>query len=1127
MELGRSVALLVAVLVVGSHAASAPAAGEAPREGQPADIAASAYQYRADRAADQNDPESWMLVLRHAGVPLDRPGAADVKSPAVRGVIRALLWEEVRQVRTVEVVWADDRHPDANGVALMYADSDQWWRTGTRRAVRADVSPYGRKHTFTVPKDTFGLLLCVVDADGKPKDASTCSVPEMRVYGPDTWKRMEIEIEWGFEAARAGLDYSGSVAAYDGVIGDVKPLAGEGSTAPEGAVAWKSAGKAVGRRGVRLSLLYMGRSPWRKMWPNAATVHDLARTIITVRTKSGSFSFLAADLENGPILAPEHGFFVRATAIEDPPKPAPKTQPAVEPKAPPVARELLTTKLNKLLNSADLSGWGTGDTPFVVSSPRDAAVTAGGNIVFPARGVAVHPGTGSDVAIAWRSPMAGKVAVAAKVAGLQTGGDGIVWRLVKESGKKTAVDLCKGETAGGGKQASSERPEAKALEDLTVEAGDVLLLIVNRRGSHSCDSTGVEFVIREKGGKERTWDLAKDVVENIQAGNPHADSHGNADAWSFCRAAGTAGTAAQPAAAPGAHEPPFEMQSKAGSAAEFVAELKAKGLTTIRQRVQQAPEQSWEGAMNSRFGPREFAAMPVTGQAPPMQVEVPCPWLTAQWKLGCWHNLRTAKRTPKGEVRLADHPYAVLAQETFQMVYALDLAGMHKEAGEALDLWLDLPLKASRPAGMFSDANGVFCDGGYDPPHAMGSGTIGWVMGEHYRLTGDKEWLKAKAPRMKMNAEWILRQRRLLCEIIPGGQRLWAKGLQPAHQLTPDAGGFFSQFYASDSYYWLVVRALADTLADIEPGEAAKLSAEADAYRADILAAVERSVVLSPVVAVRDGTYRSFIPPVPNARGPISLAWMWARKQSINHWDGIAWDISMGAMNLLHPSRLLTADDVRAQGHMDVLEDRFLLENRKVYMRTPNYDPSRDWFQAGWHHQCAYERNPQVHLAWDNVAAFLRGMLNQYAAHIVPGPYTFNEHSTRGPADKPFEEAGFMERFRDMLVMEDGGTLWIARGTPRVWLEQGKRIAVKDAPTYFGPLTYEIVSDVDNGKIAATVEIPSRNPPKAVFLRFRHPKTAPIKSVTVNGKLWNSYNRDKETIILKDLTGTVTVTAQY
>jgi len=37
--------------------------------GQPADIASSAYQYRADRNADQNPPESWLALM---GMPTNR-----------------------------------------------------------------------------------------------------------------------------------------------------------------------------------------------------------------------------------------------------------------------------------------------------------------------------------------------------------------------------------------------------------------------------------------------------------------------------------------------------------------------------------------------------------------------------------------------------------------------------------------------------------------------------------------------------------------------------------------------------------------------------------------------------------------------------------------------------------------------------------------------------------------------------------------------------------------------------------------------------------------------------------------------------------------------------------------------
>ena len=78
--------------------------------------------------------------------------------------------------------------------------------------------------------------------------------------------------------------------------------------------------------------------------------------------------------------------------------------------------------------------------------------------------------------------------------------------------------------------------------------------------------------------------------------------------------------------------------------------------------------------------------------------------------------------------------------------------------------------------------------------------------------------------------------------------------------------------------------------------------------------------------------------------------------------------------------------------------------------------------------------------------------------------------------------------------------LWLARATPRAWLEQGKRISVKNAPTHYGTVGYEIVSDADNGKITATIGMPTRNPPSAVVLRLRHPKALPIKGVAVDGQ---------------------------
>ncbi len=107
-----------------------------------------------------------------------------------------------------------------------------------------------------------------------------------------------------------------------------------------------------------------------------------------------------------------------------------------------------------------------------------------------------------------------------------------------------------------------------------------------------------------------------------------------------------------------------------------------------------------------------------------------------------------------------------------------------------------------RPLGHFSDGKGCLTHaeglpgvGGHmDGVHGMGPGAIMFTLLEHFRLTGDLDWLRSNSPRMKANAEWILRQRRLLASLVPGGERLWSKGLQPAHVVTPDSERMHMQY---------------------------------------------------------------------------------------------------------------------------------------------------------------------------------------------------------------------------------------------------------------------------------------------------------------------------------------------
>lgn len=1075
--------------------------------GLPVDIAPSAYQYRADRRADANPPESWFALMHFAHLPLNQP--IDRSNPSIRHALSGLLWEEIRPVQTLELTWPSGatRQPSPSKIEVTAligeGSSSSWWNN--LRPETQDSTPTvtnaGKTYTYALGLNTCGLVVSVAGE----KDVSQYDVPAVRVLTPEAWKKMDLEIEWGFDTARSSKDYSGRIEAYDGRIHDLSPLSGDVGTSVTGSAAWRSNGKVSARRGIAMTLLYTGTSKWRKQQPYTTQPDDVARTIVTVWTQSGSFSFLAADLENGPILAPEYGFFVRRTS-------------ALSETAPTVVRmipSLLKAKMSSIAGNLEIKGWGSDETPWFGTNPTDGPISALG-ITFPALSAAMHPGQNADVVAEWQSPIRGKVKLTGSVAHGQSGGNGIDWWVVRDTQTNREI-LTHGTTAGSGSQSlsGSDGP-------IDVQIGDRLALIVGPKGDHRCDTTIVDLTIAEVGGDARKWNLAEDIARTPHEGNPHADRLGNAGVWRFCSAPPMVAGDSPPS------DPPIPLESKAASAREYLQELTARRLETIRERTREHPEQTWEGAVAGVHSePLPPIPSPPAGSEPAMRVHVPSERLTAQWNLGAWHLVRHCARNPAtGRLWFNDYPYGILAAETYLVLSVLDQVGSHEAAADGLDQWLSLPLDRDYPVGLFTEGRGSLTNavgpdgygGQMDGIHAFGPGSIGWAIVQHYWLTHDERWLKDNTPRILANADWMLRQRQVMAHAVPGGERLWCKGLQPPLQVTPDSGGLWMQFYECEAYYWAAISQLAQALRDVDPAVAAKLKANAESYRKDLKAAVERSITLSPVVPVRDGTFRSVIPFACYVRGLATGAWGWQRDGSGSHVGPLYWDTVQSADALVSPAGVLSPVDPRVQGYFDVLEDRLLLENPNV--------GDRDWFQAGWQYQAGLERHANMHFAADDIPVFLRSFLNCYAVEILPDQgYVFNEHTVHGPPDKIFEEAAFLERFRNLLVTEQGDTLWLARGTPRAWLEQGERISVQHAPTRFGTVDYEIVSDVANGRIVATVSVPSRTPPRDVVLRLRHPRAVPIKSVTVNGRPWREF--DAETVRLHRIRQTAVVAVRY
>jgi len=949
------------------------------------------------------------------------------------------------------------------------------------------------------------------------------------------WKHAEVIVEWGFQKETENLAFDGSIeSTYRlGTLGTARPLPGDTQTAMTGSRTWKSPAGGPSRRGIVVPVLY------------TPAVRGSARTIVTVRTASGSFSFQPVDLESGPILAPENGFFVCAT-------PQPKTATATESapakhKIGPPPAELLTAKIDAREGTTAVSGWGSQQTPCIWAHPgTQPGALLNGAIRVPPRAIAVHPGPDCDIAVGWRSPIAGKVSVKARIADAHvSGGNGVEWSIVRDAATGRNV-LASGAIDRGGATTVPAAADAGKLAAVAVQAGDVISLVVGSRGEHTCDTTAIEFTIAELGAPPRTWELARDVVENIQAANPHADSLGNPAVWYFY--------------APGAWDAPgrswspprLAFPSQATTAREFLTELAEHKLQTIRQRVRERPEQTWEGAMRSLYGDMPLPPIPAPPFDPVMSVEVPDPHLTALWRLGAWRIIRRCPRIdradigkvgaagdvtddcrriddphdPRGVYVVRDHPFPPLGCETDRVLWALDHLGMHQVAADGMSIWLE----KQNPDGSLSLHSGI------EQAHKVGALQILWVMTEHYRLTGDTAWLKQQSPRLKAAADWILQRRRATMkkDLTPdeiSGIRTgtWSPyGLQPKVSMGDGDPSGSRYYYWADACGYRSVKLFAEVIADIDAQMGAEYAAEAEKYRRDILPVLEESIVLSPVIRVRDGTSRSFHPQGFQDRGPLAQA-LPVGANIYSHCGPYHADycVTGAAIEAWLRSGLLSVDDVRIDGHFDVLEDAFLLDHPWVRKRRRDYDPEKHWFDFGWSYQSGWERLPEYYLWKDDVPNFLRSWLNRCAVDINLSDYSFNEHTTFAANDKSHGKAVFLSNFRNMLVMEIGDCLWLARATPRAWLAQGRRIRVENSPTHFGGLDYEIVSDVDHGQITATVKLPSRKTPQEIMLRLRHPHAAPIKSVTINGQDSQAFDAARELVRLSQGTGKVAVTVRY
>ena len=190
-----------------------------------------------------------------------------------------------------------------------------------------------------------------------------------------------------------------------------------------------------------------------------------------------------------------------------------------------------------------MTGWGSNDTPFIVANSSSENVRIPGNM--KGHSVALHPSPTLRTAVGWRSPVHSAVHIEGIVQPAHAEcGNGITWSLMLRRG------AIRQQLAAGVAHGPAEI-KLGPFDGVAVQPGDVLSISIGSRdGDHSCDLTAVELQVTDESDKQHTWNLAQDVSDDVQAGNPHADRLGNANVWCFYTEPDVAGPTA-PVVPPG------------------------------------------------------------------------------------------------------------------------------------------------------------------------------------------------------------------------------------------------------------------------------------------------------------------------------------------------------------------------------------------------------------------------------------------------------------------------------------------------------------------------------------------------------------------------------------------------
>ena len=369
-------------------------------------------------------------------------------------------------------------------------------------------------------------------------------------------------------------------------------------------------------------------------------------------------------------------------------------------------------------------------------------------------------------------------------------------------------------------------------------------------------------------------------------------------------------------------------------------------------------------------------------------------------------------------------------------------------------------------------------DGDWTEPGGWGhlmwgaTGYKAWAAMEYYFNTKDNAFLEKRYPQMLAASRWQNRMRERTKKITSDGQRELTYGLMPVGM--GDGGLMNDNSYYGIFYTHNIWAVHADSLALLaaqtlgRENEARELREIYLTAKNDLIASMRRGAIVEP-----DGT-----------------RWLSSMPGKVT---GSSWGLS----NTITPTQLLKP--------FDELIDNTLARVEKNL--SPGGVPTHTGFMVdGMWVAITLNDFALARLARDEsdiANAYLYATLNHASPlyswceerGLFPGTTQIS-----GDIQHLWTPIAVVRFIRDMLVMEEGSTLRLARGIARGWLASGEPVGIENASTRFGNISYKMHYDAKRSRLVGQIRFPEGAQPIETTVHCPLPEGMQLTKTSV-GKL--------------------------